>query len=51
MKKQRPRQSGIYCLITLKKKPVVAEVKSVGGDVKNVVDGDRIVYKEYSTTD
>ena len=45
MKKQRLRQRAEFtCLI-------VAEVKAVGGDVKNVKVGDRIVYKEYSTTD
>ena len=33
------------------RKPVVAEVKAVGGEVKNVKVGDKIVYKEYSTTD
>ena len=30
---------------------MVAEVKAVGGDVKSVKVGDKIVYKEYSTTD
>ena len=43
--------SGIYLPDNAKEKPVVAEVKAVGGDVKNVKVGDRIVYKEYSTTD
>ena len=40
--------SGIYLPDNAKEKPVVAEVKAVGGDVKNVKVGDRIVYKEYS---
>jgi chaperonin GroES len=43
--------SGIYLPDSSKEKPVVAEVKAVGSDVKNVKVGDKIVYKEYSTTD
>jgi chaperonin 10 Kd subunit len=43
--------SGIYLPDSSKEKPVVAEVKAVGSDVKNVKEGDKIVYKEYSTTD
>ena len=43
--------SGLYLPDNAKEKPVVAEVKAVGGDVKNVKLGDKIVYKEYSTTD
>ena len=43
--------SGLYLPDSSKEKPVVAEVKVVGGDVKNVNVGDKIVYKEYSTTD
>ena len=43
--------SGLYLPDSLKEKPVIAEVKAVGGDVKNVKVGDKIVYKEYSTTD
>ena len=43
--------SGLYLPDISKEKPVVAEVKAVGGDVKNVNVGDKIVYKEYSTTD
>ena len=42
--------SGIYLPDNAKEKPVVAEVQAVG-DVKNVQVGDKIVYKEYSTTD
>lgn len=43
--------SGIYLPDTSKEKPVVAEVKAVGPDVKEVKVGDKIVYKEYSTTE
>lgn len=43
--------SGLYLPDSSKEKPVVAKVKAVGGDVKNVNVGDKIVYKEYSTTD
>ena len=34
-----------------KEKPAYAVVESVGPDVKNVKKGDKIVYKEYSTTE
>lgn len=43
--------SGIYLPDTAKEKPVVAVVEAVGPDVKGIKKGDRIVYKEYSTTD
>lgn len=43
--------SGIYLPDSSKEKPVVAVVQAVGSDVKHVKVGDRIVYKEYSTTD
>lgn len=43
--------SGIYLPDTAKEKPVVAVVEAVGPDVKGVKKGDRIVYKEYSTTE
>jgi chaperonin GroES len=33
------------------KKPVVATVVAVGPDVKSLSIGDKIVYKEYSTTE
>ena len=34
-----------------KEKPAYAVVESVGPDVKTVKKGDKIVYKEYSTTE
>ena len=43
--------SGLYIPESSKEKPVVAEVKAVGPDVKGLKVGDRIVYKEYSTTE
>lgn len=43
--------SGIYLPDNAKEKPVMAEVKAVGADVKHVKVGDKIVYKEYSTTE
>ena len=43
--------SGIYLPDSSKEKPVVAEVKAVGTDVKHVKVGDKIIYKEYSTTE
>ena len=43
--------SGIYLPDSSKEKPVVAEVKAVGEDVKHVKPGDKIIYKEYSTTE
>lgn len=43
--------SGLYLPDNAKEKPVVAEVKAVGPDVKSVKKGDKILYKEYSTTE
>lgn len=43
--------SGIYLPDNAKEKPVVAVVQAVGSDVKHVKNGDKIVYKEYSTTE
>lgn len=43
--------SGIYLPDNAKEKPVLAEVKAIGPDVKGIKVGDRIVYKEYSTTE
>lgn len=42
---------GLYLPDNAKEKPVVAKVEAVGKDVKHVKPGDRIVYKEYSTTE
>jgi len=43
--------SGLYLPDNAKEKPVMAEVKAIGPDVKSVKKGDRILYKEYSTTE
>lgn len=43
--------SGLYLPDNAKEKPVVAEVQAVGPDVKSVKKGDKILYKEYSTTE
>lgn len=43
--------SGIYLPEAAKQKPVVAKVEAVGPEVKSLKKGDRIVYKEYSTTE
>ena len=43
--------SGIYLPDNAKEKPVIAKVVAIGPKVKDLKLGDRIVYKEYSTTD
>jgi chaperonin GroES len=43
--------SGIYLPDNAKEKPVLANVQAVGPDVKGIKVGDRIIYKEYSTTE
>jgi chaperonin GroES len=43
--------SGIYLPDNAKEKPVLAKVVAVGPDVKGVKTGDKVVYKEYSTTE
>ena len=43
--------SGIYLPENAKEKPVVAIVAAVGLDVKEIKKDDRIIYKEYSTTE
>ncbi|NTW61690.1 co-chaperone GroES [Candidatus Saccharibacteria bacterium] len=43
--------SGLYLPDNAKEKPVMASVLAVGPDVKGIKVGDKIVYKEYSTTD
>ena len=50
---EKPREktkSGIL-LGEAKEKPAYAVVESVGPEVKGVKKGDKIVYKEYSTTE
>lgn len=43
--------SGLYLPDNAKEKPKIAKVVAIGKDVKDVKAGDRIVYKEYSTTE
>ncbi len=50
-KAEEKTSSGLYLPENAKEKPVVAKVEAVGPDVKTVKTGDRIVYKEYSTTE
>lgn len=51
MEKQAKTASGIYLPDNAKEKPVSAKVTAVGKSVKNVKVGDKILYKEYSTTE
>ncbi len=48
---QTKTASGLYLPDNAKEKPVVASVEAIGGDVKNIKVGDKILYKEYSTTE
>lgn len=43
--------SGLYLPDNAKEKPVLAKVEAVGPDAKSVKPGDKILYKEYSTTE
>lgn len=43
--------SGLYLPDKAAEKPQVAKVLKVGSKVKEIKAGDRIVYKNYSTTD
>lgn len=48
---QEKTVSGLYLPDNAKEKPVMARVVAVGKDAKNIKVDDRIVYKEYSTTE
>ena len=43
--------SGLYLPDNAKEKPVLAKVVAAGKDAKHVKVGDKILYKEYSTTE
>lgn len=43
--------SGLYLPTDSKEKPIMATVLAVGPDAKQVKQGDKIIYKEYSTTE
>lgn len=48
---QTKTASGLYLPDSSKEKPVIASVVAIGPDVKTLKVGDRIVYKEYATTE
>ena len=48
---QTKTASGLYLPDNAKEKPVLAKIVAVGKDIKSVKNGDRILYKEYSTTE
>lgn len=43
--------SGLYLPDSAKEKAVIAVVQATGPEVKTLKKGDRVVYKEYSTTE
>ena len=43
--------SGFFMPGDAKEKPSFATVESVGPDVKHIKKGDKIIFKEYTTTD
>lgn len=53
VREEAPEQtaSGLFLPTESKEKPTMASVLAVGPDVKHVKAKDRIVYKEYSTTE
>lgn len=48
---QTKTASGIFLPDSSREKPVVASVIAVGPEVKSLAVGDKIIYKEYSTTE
>ncbi len=50
-KAQQKTASGLYLPDNAKEKPVVAKIEAIGPDVKHLKVGDKIIYKEYSTTE
>lgn len=48
---QTKTASGLYLPDNAKEKAVAAVVQAVGPDVKTLKKGDKIVYKEYATTE
>ena len=43
--------SGLYLPDNAKEKPVIAKIVAVGKDVKSIKLKDKILYKEYATTE
>lgn len=50
-KKEAKTASGLYLPEGAKEKPSYATVESIGPEVKSLKKGDKIVFKEYSTTE
>lgn len=48
---QTKTASGLFLPDNAKEKPVVATIVAAGPDVKQVKKGDKILYKDYSTTE
>ena len=48
---QTKTASGLYLPDNAKEKPVLAKVVAVCKDVKHIKTGEKILYKEYSTTE
>lgn len=48
---QNRTASGLYLPDSAKEKAIIATVEAVGPEVKSLKAGDRIVYKEYTTTE
>lgn len=48
---QEKTASGLYLPDNAKEKPVLAIVEAVGPEVKAIKKGDRILYKEYATSE
>lgn len=48
---QSQTASGLYLPDSAKEKPVTANVVAVGPDVKTLKVGDKVIYKEYTTTE
>ena len=47
---QTKTASGLYLPDNAKEKPIVAKIAAIGPDVKSLKIGEKILYKEYSTT-
>jgi chaperonin GroES len=48
---QTKTASGLFLPDNAKEKPSLAKVEATGPDVKGIKVGDKIIYKEYSTTE
>lgn len=48
---QNKTAAGLYLPDSAKEKSAIAKVLAVGADVKEIKEGDKIIYKEYSTTE